>query len=406
MLKVYTISELTAHIKQLFDKDFVLNGVSIKGEISNFKLHSSGHAYFTLKDKNSIIRCVMFKGSFSRLKFKPSDGMEILANGRVSLYEKDGSYQFYVDFMGNSGVGALSIAFEKLKNKLNIEGLFNEEFKKELPYFPKNIAVITSETGAVVKDIIKIIRNRNKQINIVLFPIHVQGEQSKYDIVESIKFINTDYIAQNGKKVDIIILGRGGGSTEELWSFNEEIVARSIFESEIPIISAVGHETDFTIADFVADRRASTPSNAAEIAVPELNVMLRSIKSNAYRLDGLINRRFEQEKSSLININKKINREIERQIINKQMTITENAFLLDRIIKEKLNKHEKKLLQLSGALNSLNPEEILKLGYALIEKNGKILRSVNLVSLDENIDIKFFDGKITTKVIEVKSDGS
>ena len=261
-VNVYTVSQINGYIKRLIDSDVFLSGLHIEGEISNFKLHSSGHLYFSLKDKTGSIDCVMFRSAAQYLEFMPKNGDAVLVGGRVSLYEKTGKYQVYVDYMQPAGLGALHAEFEKLKQKLAAEGLFDEKFKKPIPEYPKTVALVTSPTGAAVRDMIDVSRRRNPSIKLVIVPVLVQGENAAADIAKGIELVN------EWGGADTIIVGRGGGSMEDLWAFNEEIVARAIFKSEIPVISAVGHEVDFTIADFAADFRAPTPSAAAELAIP------------------------------------------------------------------------------------------------------------------------------------------
>ena len=261
-LKTFTVSEVNEYINKLLRGDIILRNLNVEGEISNFKLHSSGHMYFSIKDDNSRLRCVMFRGQSRLLKFLPEEGMKVIVKGYVALYERDGQYQLYIQEMQPAGIGALYLAYEQLKEKLEREGLFYESTKKPLPFLPERIGVVTSPTGAAIRDIISVINRRNPNVEIIIYPVLVQGTESKEQIVEAIDYFNKN------NYVDVIIVGRGGGSIEELWSFNEEVVARSIFSSKIPIVSAVGHETDFTIADFVADMRAATPSAAAELVIP------------------------------------------------------------------------------------------------------------------------------------------
>jgi exodeoxyribonuclease VII large subunit len=270
---ILTVHQLNDYVRILLTRDPLLQNVRVRGEISNFKLHSSGHMYFSLKDEQDRIHCVFFKQRRKDLGFLPRDGMQIIATGTVSLYTRDGQYQLYIDQIERDGLGDLHLAFEELKKKLREEGLFDAAYKKPLPLFPQKIAVVTSHTGAAVRDIIQVIRYRNKNVDILLVPVAVQGQGAAEQIVRAIDYINTR------SDIDLIIAGRGGGSIEDLWPFNEEIVARAIFHSDIPIISAVGHETDFTIADFVADVRAATPSNGAELAVPESSYMLSLVDS-------------------------------------------------------------------------------------------------------------------------------
>ena len=275
-IRALEISEANSYIKKVLSNDPILYNLKVRGEISNFKINSSGHVYLTLKDETSKMKCVIFKGNYDK-SLQLEDGMKIVANGYISVYERDGAYQLYIRKVEKDGVGNLHIEFEKLKKKLNREGLFDPKFKKKIPYMPKSIGVVTSQTGAVIRDIINVVRRRFPKVNVYLYPVAVQGANSADEIVKGIEFFNK---MQN---VDTMIVGRGGGSLEELWSFNEEKVARAIFASDIPIISAVGHEVDYTICDFVSDMRAPTPSAAAEIAVPDLNEVL-------YRLDNCKNR--------------------------------------------------------------------------------------------------------------------
>ena len=421
-IRVFSVSEITSRIKDRIESDGILSNATIKGEISNFKLHSSGHAYFTLKDKGAVIRVVMFRGNFSRVNFRPKDGMEVNITGRISVYEKDGSYQLYADFMVLGGQGALAKAFEELKRKLEMEGLFDKEIKKKIPAFPNTVGVITSETGAAVRDIIKVLKNRCPIVNILLYPVQVQGAQSAADIQKAIRWFNMN------ENADVIILGRGGGSMEELWSFNEELVARSIVASEIPIISAVGHETDFTIADFVADLRAATPSNAAELAVPELDALHYHIREASLRMRNSIKKDFEKHRERLTWNEKSITRAMERYLLNKGNGLEKANNRIDMLMKNylyeknkvveslessiekslslKLTKIKTELLLSEERLNSLNPERILKLGYSIIEQDKKIITTIKDIKKDDRIRILLRDGIAIGKIEEVKKNGS
>ena len=421
-IKVYSVSEITSRIKDRIESDGILSNATIRGEISNFKLHSSGHAYFSLKDKGAVIRVVMFRGNFSRVVFRPQDGMEVNITGRVSVYEKDGTYQLYADFMTLGGQGALAKAFEELKKKLENEGLFDKDIKKPIPYFPNTVGVITSETGAAVRDVLKVLKTRCPIVNILLYPVQVQGTKSAPDIQKAIRWFN-----ENGK-ADVIILGRGGGSMEELWSFNEEIVARSIAASDIPIISAVGHETDFTISDFVADLRAATPSNAAEMAVPELGSIIRKIEDSAFRLENSIQKDFKNYKEKMGWNAKSINRAMERYLLNKGAGFAKADSKLDSFMSGYLNKTEKKLVAVNSRLEdlvkdeinknrmrvvlgverleALNPEKILKLGYSIVEKNKRIVSSIENIELNDRLNIRFTDGIAVGRIEEVKKNGN
>ncbi len=282
-----TVTELNRYVKEKVAEDEYLSSVYVKGEISNFKHHYTGHMYFTLKDENSLIKCVMFKSQTATLTFVPKDGMKVLVLGSVAVYERDGIYQIYCKAMQEDGIGSLYIAYEKLKKKLELEGLFDESHKKKIPFMPKIIGVLTSNTGAVIRDIINVSTRRNPNVYIRLLPVPVQGEGASQKISKAIKIMNEKKLA------DVIILARGGGSLEDLWPFNEEIVARSIYESEIPVISAVGHETDFTIADFVADLRAPTPSAAAELAVTDISELQYDINLYQRRMKIALKRKTE-----------------------------------------------------------------------------------------------------------------
>ena len=293
MQEIISVTQLTRYIKRLFSFDNILSDVCVIGEISNFKLHSSGHMYFTLKDEYSVIKCVMFKSQNQMLKFKPKDGLMVIVRGYVSIYEAGGSYQLYPEYMEPAGLGNLYLAYEQLKEKLEKEGLFRPEAKKKIPYLPRSIAVVTSPTGAVIRDIMNVLFRRFPNAVLKLYPVQVQGEDAARQIACALDFINRHNAA------DVIIIARGGGSLEELWPFNEEIVARSIYRSGIPVISAVGHETDYSIADFVADLRAPTPSAAAELVVPEKEVLVKAIMDLQLRLKKALTNRIRCERLRL-----------------------------------------------------------------------------------------------------------
>ena len=417
ILRVFSVSEITSRIKNRIESDEILSNATIRGEISNFKLPSSGHAYFTLKDKGAVIRVVMFRSNFCEVIFRPQDGMEVNITGRISVYEKDGSYQLYADSMVLGGQGALAKAFDELKRKLENEGLFDGEIKKKIPFLPRTVGVITSETGAAVRDIIKVLKQRCPIVNILLYPVQVQGTQSAGDIQKAIRWFNAN------EKADVIIIGRGGGSIEELWSFNEEIVARSIVASEIPIISAVGHETDFTITDFVSDLRAATPSNAAELAVPEYGTLKRKCSDSGKRLENVVRKTFDNYKEKIGWNGKSINRAMERYLLNKgsglikadsrldfcirgyvnntEKKLTASNSRLEELVKSELRESKTNVLLKSGRLEALNPERILKLGYSIVESKRKIISSIKDVKLGERIDIRFTDGVAVGKIEEL-----
>lgn len=390
-----TVSQLNNYIKTLVDRDEFLNNVYIKGEISNFKRHYTGHLYFTLKDGDSLIKCVMFKTYTSYLKFEPEDGMSVLILGTVAVYERDGVYQIYAKGMEVDGLGALHVAYEKLKQKLEAQGMFDEKNKKKIPMLPKAIGVVTSKTGSVVKDIINVTTRRFPNVNIKIYPAAVQGAGAAETIVKGIEYFN--FV----KNVDTIIIARGGGSLEDLWPFNEEITANAIFNSEIPIISAVGHETDFTISDFVADLRAPTPSAAGELAVPDINEVTWKIANIKRSLSTLLNKKTEnmrQEYAKLMNsvVFKNPTGDIKRRILN----VEGYSRRLESAIKLKNQNTKIALTKVISKLDGISPLKTLSRGYSIVEDvNGKVVKSVNDVKSEDEIKLILNDGTISAKVI-------
>lgn len=388
-IKVLSVFEVNNYIKKILDNDFILNNLSVKGEISNLKYHSSGHIYFSLKDDHSKINCVMFKNDAYNLDFVMEDGMSVIVKARSSVYSANGSMQLYCSEIQNSGLGDLYIKYQILKEKLEKEGLFNIMKKKPIPDEVKRIGVITSETGAVIHDIINVTKRRNKTIDIVLFPAKVQGDGAYLSLIDGLNYFNKN------KSVDLIIIGRGGGSMEELWNFNEEDLARAIFNSKIPIISAVGHETDITIADFVSDVRAATPSQAAEIAVKDSE----DLKDKAENLKTLLIKSMDSiitSKKSLLEI------ATHRLNINSpEYKISNEMIEIDRL-KEKLNSNiESKLFEfrsdlkiMIGKLDGLSPLKILDRGYSVIKKENKIVSSKKELLKAGEIEIILKDGSI------------
>ena len=389
-----SVTQLNSYIKGKIADDEYLNNVLVKGEISNFKNHYTGHMYFTLKDENSLIKCVMFKSYAQKLDFMPKDGMKVFVLGSVSVYERDGVYQIYAKAMQEDGVGALYKKYEELKQKLDKEGYFAEEHKQKIPKMPKVIGVLTSQTGAVIRDIINVSTRRNPNVNIKLYPVPVQGEGAAEKIVHGIKFMNENNIA------DVLILARGGGSLEDLWPFNEEIVAQAIYDSKIPIISAVGHETDFSISDFVADLRAPTPSAAAELAVPDIYEVKQKINSYQTRLRTTLIKKVEimrlrYEKC----MQSRIFKEPLRDINDNYLKIETFVKRLENTIKKKQKEEKTKYLELISKLDALSPLKTLTRGYAIAEKNGKIIKSANEVNIGDKIDIRFKDGKKESEIL-------
>ncbi len=390
-----TVSALNRYIKNLIDRDEILNMVYIRGEISNFKNHYTGHMYFTLKDDSSLIKCVMFKTYTSNLNFTPKDGMSVVILGTVSAYERDGIYQIYVKGMEIDGVGALYAEYEKLKEKLAVEGLFDEKNKKKIPKLPRSIGVVTSKTGAVIRDIINVTTRRYPNVNIKLYPASVQGKGAAETIVKAIKYFN------EVKNVDVIIVARGGGSLEDLWPFNEEITARAIFESEIPIISAVGHETDFTIADFVADLRAPTPSAAGELVVPELTELRWKIKNSRKQLCVLLSKKVEIMRNKFNGLQN--SRVLKNPLdIVRQRTIAVQNFerqLIDKTNLE-LKDNKIKLVRIVSKLDTLSPLKTLTRGYAILEnEKRKVITSIKDVNSGDIVKVVLQDGEKKATII-------
>ncbi|MBR4111222.1 MAG: exodeoxyribonuclease VII large subunit [Clostridia bacterium] len=390
-----TVSQLNNYIKTLVDRDEFLNNVYIKGEISNFKRHYTGHLYFTLKDGDSLIKCVMFKTYTSYLKFEPEDGMSVLILGTVAVYERDGVYQIYAKGMEADGLGALHVAYEQLKEKLAAKGMFAEEHKKKIPILPKSIGVVTSKTGSVVKDIINVTTRRFPKVNIRIYPAAVQGEGAAETIVTGIKYFN------EMKNVDTIIIARGGGSLEDLWPFNEEITANAIFESEIPIISAVGHETDFTIADFVADLRAPTPSAAGELAVPDINEITWKLANIRRNLSTLLNKKIEvMEQRYKRIINSVVFKNPTSGIRQRVLSVDAYSQRLESAIQLKNKNVKINLTKLISKLDGLSPLKTLSRGYSVIQdKDNNVIKSVKELKKDDKINLVLNDGNATAQVL-------
>lgn len=389
------VSELNNYIKGVIDRDERLNNVYIKGELSNFKRHYTGHLYFTLKDETSLIKCIMFKSYTSYLNFEPKDGMSVVILGTVSVFERDGVYQIYAKGMEPDGMGALYTAYEQLKEKLSLEGLFDEKYKKPIPALPRAIGVVTSKTGAVIRDIINVTTRRFPNVNIKLYPSAVQGEGAAENIVRGIEFFNRE------KNVDTIIIGRGGGSLEDLWPFNEEITARAIFNSEIPIISAVGHETDFTIADFVADLRAPTPSAAGELAVPDITEVRWKIQNINGRLSNALKKKSDNLKIRLDSLkNAKVLKE-PYEIVHRKMLDTDKYIKdLEKVFSMKIKDNHIKLATQMGRLENLSPLKTLMRGYSVVEKlDGKVVNSVEQLQTGDEISIRLSNGSKHAKIL-------
>lgn len=394
--KIFTVSSITHHIQMLFNSDPLLHNITIIGEISNFKYHSSGHMYFVLKDDQSQIKCVMFRGNNQGLDFEPGDGISVKAKGEVRVYERRGEYQFYVSQMTEAGKGALFAAFEALKEKLKAEGLFRPEIKKTLPKIPRKIAVITSPTGAAIKDIISITLRRFTNMHIIIVPAQVQGDEAARQIAENIDFLN-----QELPELDFIIIGRGGGSIEELWTFNEERLARAIYASQIPIVSAVGHETDFTISDFVADLRAPTPSGAAEMTIPDKESLVQHLRLMQGKLNRIIWHIMELKEQRYLNTVENLKYQSPKnQILQHLQTIDDLHNRLKLNMKHIVNINENILINYREKIITLSPKSILSRGYSICLKipERRVVKKINQVEKDNQIEVIIQDGKISANV--------
>ncbi|OKZ77414.1 MAG: exodeoxyribonuclease VII large subunit [Clostridium sp. 27_14] len=389
-----TVSQVNSYIKEKIASDEGLNSLIIKGEISNFKNHYTGHLYFTLKDDKSLIKCIMFKSYAQKLNFMPKYGMKVFVFGEVSVFERDGIYQVYVKAMQEDGVGALYKKYEELKQMLEEQGYFDISHKKKIPQMPKIIGVLTSQTGSVIRDIINVSTRRNPNVQIRLFPVPVQGQDAAPKIAEGIRFMNKNKLA------DVLILARGGGSLEDLWPFNEEIVAHAIYESELPIISAVGHETDFSISDFVADLRAPTPSAAAELAVPDIYEVKQKILGYKNRLKISLNKKYEMLKLHYEKLTSSFVFKEPLRIINERSILLDNQVKqIENIIKNKKQSEKERYVKLVSKLDTLSPLKTLTRGYSIIEQKGKIINSVKELQEGNEIDIQMIDGKAKAKII-------
>ena len=396
---VYSVAQLNNYVKSVLDNDENLNHLFVTGEISNYKPHYSGHLYMTIKDETAAIKAVMFAGNASRLKFKPENGMKVIIFGTVSLFQRDGSYQLYINDMQPDGIGALNIAFEQLKKKLEAEGLFSKQHKKPIPEFPQKIGVVTSATGAAVQDIFNVLKRRYPVAEVVLRPCQVQGEGAANDIANAIKEFN------ELKGADVLIVGRGGGSIEDLWAFNEEAVARAVYESEIPIISAVGHETDVTICDYVADLRAPTPSAAAECAVPDCLELKANLLSYKQRLNTVSKSILESERKRLLAIEK--SGALKNPLLKINDSKKDILYLNEKLVSltaSVVEANRSKVNALCGKLDALSPLGVIARGYSVTKSKDKIIKSVKDVKIDDEITVNLSDGMITATVCGINEE--
>lgn len=394
-VQAISVSALNEYVKTLLDRDDVLQSIAVRGEISNFVAHRSGHLYFSLKDERGVIRCAMFRASADRLRFRPCDGMQVVVYGSVSLYPASGSYQLYASHIERFGVGDLYLAYEELKKRLEGEGLFAPERKKPIPRYPREIGVITSPTGAAVRDILRILGRRYPLASVILYPASVQGEGAAESILSGVAYFNFE------RPVDTVILGRGGGSIEDLWAFNDENLARAIAASAIPIISAVGHETDFTIADFVADLRAPTPSAAAELAVPDAAELLRGIAALPERLLARIEDRLSVAKARLASATERpVLRRPEAALREPTLRLSALADRADGAISSTLSLCSSALGKTAAKLEALSPLATLSRGYGVVQtESGRLVRSVDGVSVGDILRLSLSDGELRASVI-------
>lgn len=398
MPTIYSITQINAYIQGRMNEDPMLAQVAVRGEISNYKLYPSGHHYFTLKDEQSALKCVMFKGNAMSLRFRPASGMKVIALGRISVYPRDGQYQLYVSSMAMDGIGDLYAAFEALKKKLSQQGLFDPAKKKPIPKYPQTIGIVTSSAGAAVHDILRILRRRYPLCSVRLLPVRVQGAEAPEEIASAIRYANAHDLA------DLLIVGRGGGSIEDLWAFNDERVAYAIYESHIPIISAVGHEPDVTIADYVADLRAATPSNGAELAVPDREALAQNLDAFSAAMTGALNRQLRLASQRL-------------EGLAASPALRSPTGYLDRrekdlgLLKEKLlaaqnrelSKAQQKYVANVAKLDAMSPLKVLSRGYAMAQKeNGELIRSVKQTTTGESIVVSLADGKLNASILSIK----
>lgn len=393
-LKTLSVGEVNNYVKKLVENDFILKNLNVKGEISNLKFHSSGHIYFSLKDENSKVNCIMFKNNAVNLDFRLEEGMKVEIKARLGVYHKEGTYQLYCENIKKAGIGELFEEFHKLKKELSEEGIFDEKYKRALPQFPKRVGIITARTGAAVRDIINVIQRRNKSLDIILYPAKVQGENAADSIIEGIRYFN------NEKSVDVIILGRGGGSIEELWAFNNRDLAYEIFNSRIPTVSAVGHEVDFTISDFVSDMRAPTPSAAGELVSPSLKEMINDLVNKKEFLHRAIDRKFLNAKKDVDLLHKGLKGNNPKHIIEKRIKeVNSLEEKLNFLGKRKIDKAKDELIALNSILQTLNPLNTLGRGYSVImDKEDKVINKVSELKKNDMVKVIMKDGSVNIDI--------
>lgn len=392
-----SVTQLTQYIKLLLDRDEILSQVCVRGELSNYKAHSSGHQYFTLKDEGAVISCVMFRSDAMRMRFRPESGMKVILYGRVSLFPKSGQYQIYVTAMQPDGVGALAVAFEQLKRRLHEEGLFDPAAKKPLPAYPQRIALVTSPTGAAVRDMIRILGSRWPMAEVLVCPVRVQGDGAAEEIAAMLDYVDKHRLA------DVIITGRGGGSLEDLWAFNEEVVARAIWHCETPVISAVGHEPDVTISDYVADLRAATPSNAAELAVPDCTVLQQSLRQTLLRLE-------QAERNRISRLSQRLKMLADSRVMKRPDAYLQQQELHLEMLRQRLehsgadmmNRNMTRFQKTAAKLDALSPLKVLSRGYAMVTSENTVVRSVQQVEAGQTLSVSLSDGTVQCRAETVQ----
>ena len=396
--QVITVTQINEYIRSMMDSDRLLNSLAIKGEISNYKLYPSGHHYFTLKDEGGALRCVMFKGNALRMKFRPENGMKVIAMGKISVFPRDGAYQLYCTGLVLDGVGDLYAAFEQLKAKLQAQGLFDPAHKQPLPKFPGTIGIVTSSAGAAVHDMLRILRKRYPLAKVLLLPVRVQGVEAPGEIAAAIRYANYYRLA------DLLIVGRGGGSIEDLWAFNDELVARAIYDSKIPVISAVGHEPDVTISDFVADLRAATPSNAAELAVPDQDALRQTLDAMSGAMAVAMNRRIKNARQHLSVLSGSQALQSPEGYLQQRRKSLE--MLHNRLVSAEnmqLSRNKQRYIAMTAKLDAMSPLKVLTRGYAMAQKeNNEIVRSVTQITAGDRVQVSLADGAFTATVTDKK----
>ena len=396
---IYEVSQINAYLKDRFDTDPFLGALCIRGELSNYKVYPSGHHYFTMKDPEGALRCVMFRSSAMRLRFRPENGMKVIAMGRITVYPRDGAYQLYCENLTPDGIGDLHVAYEQLKSKLQAEGLFNQASKKQLPEFPHRIVVITSAAGAAIHDILRVLGKRYPLSKVLVLPVRVQGEEAPAEIVDAIRYANHHHVA------DVILTGRGGGSMEDLWAFNDEQVARAIYDSEIPVVSAVGHEPDVTIADFVADLRAATPSNGAELITPDRMDLKQRLANVSQRLYTAMEKKIKLSRQQLSALSgRRVLQSPTHSIEDRRMALDHAQERLLAAARHIFDEKHRHFSALAASLNAMSPLKVLGRGYSVVQSGHHIIRSVTAIAPGDTIQIRLADGTLAATVTETQEE--